>query len=206
MKKKILLTIALILVIGMLNINVYADNSDNSWFNTIINNGNDFGNQTGSMDAIDDLEGFIKGKIMPIVIDVGNLIIACVTIILGAKYIWSGADGKAEVLETLPAFVVGVMFFYIGEGWLTFMESVETQVGGDYEVLKNDIFATIAHIVRLMSFGGLLYMGIKYMLASAEGKSQLKTNMGSTVIGLLLVFSAVGVVEFIANIGVSIIQ
>ena len=201
MKKKILLTIVLILVVGVLGVNVYAA----GWLDTIIGQGNSFGNKGGSMPGIDGVGKFIKDEILPIVVDVGNVIIACVTIILGAKYIWSGAEGKAEVMETIPAFIVGVMFFYIGDEWLTFMNNVKGELGSGYDNLKSGIFSTIAYIVRLMSFGGMLYMGIKYMLASAEGKAQLKTNMGSAVIGLLLVFSAAGVVEYIAEIGAAII-
>ena len=44
-------------------------------------------------------------------------------------------------------------------------------------------------------------MGLRYMFASAEGKSQMKTSMGGVVLGITFVFMASKVVDFIIDIG-----
>ena len=43
------------------------------------------------------------------------------------------------------------------------------------------------------------------MFASAEGKSQIKTNMGGAVLGIIFVFMASQVVDFIIDIGESVL-
>ena len=138
---------------------------------------------------------------------IGNLVFAAVTVILGAKYIWSSAEGKSQVMESLPAFLVSVIFFYLGEslvGWLSGATGTLTSTGS-WTTVEAQIIGTINMVVQYVSFGGLLYLGVKYMFASAEGKSQIKTNMGGLVLGIIFVFMASNIVSYIVRITSSVI-
>ena len=67
--------------------------------------------------------------------------------------------------------------------------------------ISGKVIGTINLVVQYAAFGGILVLGLKYMFASAEGRAQLKTNMGGFVIGLVFVFCASKVVEYIVAVG-----
>jgi len=206
MKKKILMSILLIFVISVAVVNVHAT----GLLNNIISQGNSFGNSGSTTSLGTKLSAFIKGDVMSAVLAIGNLIFAAVTVILGAKYIWSSAEGKSEVMESLPTFVVAIIFFYLGETlvtWLTGTGGLATSISGatSWTSISGKIIWIVNTIVRYAAFGGILFLGLKYMFASAEGKSQLKTNMGGLVLGMVFVFLASKAVDFIISIGEGII-
>lgn len=201
MKKKIFLTILLVFLTSIFVVNAYAT----GFLDEIIDQGNEFG---GSSDGMgEQLDSFLRDKIIPIVASIGNLVFAAVTVILGAKYIWSGADGRSQVMETLPAFVAAVIFFYLGETIVVWLTGATGGIAGatEWKTIEGKIFGTICNVVRYASFGGLIFMGLKYMLASAEGKSQIKTNMGGVILGIVFVFLASNVVNFIIDMAESVI-
>lgn len=203
MKRKIFLTIVLIVIVSVCSVNVHAS----GFLNNIITQGNSFENKGTSTGIGPVLKDFITGDIMDIVWLVGNLVFGAVTVILGAKYIWSGAEGKSQVSETLPAFLVAVVFFYLGEGLVDWFTGATTTVSSasDWNSIAGLVFGTICSIVRYLSFGGLLYLGIRYMFASAEGKSQIKTSTGGLVLGIVFVFLASNAVDFIIRIADDVI-
>ena len=206
MKKKFLMGILLVFVISIVVVNVHAT----GLLNNIISQGNSFGNSGSTTSLGTKLSDFIKGDVMNAVLAIGNLIFAAVTVILGAKYIWSSAEGKSEVMESLPTFVVAVIFFYLGETlvtWLTGTGGLATSISGatSWTSISGKIIWIVNTIVRYAAFGGILFLGLKYMFASAEGKSQLKTNMGGLVLGMVFVFLASKAVDFIIGVGDSII-
>lgn len=200
MKKKVFLTICLIFFVVAIIAPVYAGLLDD-----IIDQGNDFsGTSTGIGPTISK---FIKKDIVEVIAAIGNLVFAAVTVILGAKYIWSSAEGKAQVMESLPAFVVAIVFFYLGENLVTFFLNTGNEItsAGDWDDLSNNVIWITNTIVRYASFGGILVLGLKYMFASAEGKSKIKTDMGGFFLGIVFVFAATSVVEFIVKIADEVI-
>ena len=117
MKKKIFLTILLVAIVSIFTVNAYAGLLDE-----IISQGNQFNNGSTTPVLGNKISTFLTGQVIPVVSAIGNLIFAAITVILGAKYIWSSADSKASVMESLPTFVAAVIFFYLGEsvvGWLS---------------------------------------------------------------------------------------
>jgi len=201
MKKKIILTLLLIFVVSLVTINVHAG----SFFNEIIEAGSSFGGSNSGIGTIG--HNFIHNNVVPIISLIGNLVFACVTVILGAKYIWSSAEGKSQVMESLPAFVLAVIFFYLGETIVTSLQgSTGTLTSAkEWNTVAGTVLGTINLVVRYLAFGGILYLGLRYMFASADGRSQIKTNMGGLVLGLVFVFMASKVVDFIIDIGEGII-
>lgn len=201
MKNKFLIASLFILVISLCLVNVHAGILDN-----IISQGSNFGGGTG--DSLGTkLSNFIKGDIMNIVSLVGNLVFAAVTVILGAKYIWSSAEGRSQVMETLPTFILAVMFFYLGESMISWLTSATSGITSakTWNTVAGNVIWIINTFVRYAAFGGILFLGLKYMFASAEGKSQLKASMGGFVIGIIFVFLASNVVDYIIDIGESVL-
>lgn len=160
-------------------------------------------------------------NIVPAVFSIGTLIFAAVTVILGVKFIWSSAEGKSEVQEALPGFVLAVIFFYLAEplinlllggtSKITGFDSINSMVAnsGSGTVSWNSIvgrtLGIINYVVKYLALAGLVYLGIRYMIASAEGKAALKVSMGGAAIGILFTFLATNVVQFIINAGESIL-
>lgn len=200
MKNKILVIIILILFIGTQFVFVEAGMLDE-----IISQGTGF--KGSSTDIGTTLSKFIKGDIMNTVLLIGNLVFAAVTVILGAKYIWSSAEGKSQVMESLPAFVVSVIFFYLASSlvdWFTGATSNITSAK-NWNTVAGNIIWIVNTVVRYAAFGGILVLGLKYMFASAEGKSQMKTNVGGLIIGIVFVFLASTVVDYIIDIGEAVL-
>ena len=64
----------------------------------------------------------------------------------------------------------------------------------------NKIWNTIEYILWVASFAGILFAGVRYMFASADQKADIKKGTISLVIGMVLVFSATLVIDFIVNV------
>ncbi len=176
---------------------------DDNLLDAMMCQGSHFGN-SGSTEGIGDtLEDFVLGDVFDAVFAIGNLIFAAITVILGAKYIWSSAEGKSQVQESLPTFVLAVIFFYLAEPLLGLILDVTSNVttSSNWQELSGNFIWIINTVVKYVALGGLIFMGVRYLLASAEGRASLKTSMGGMVIGVLFVFLASNVVNFIIEMG-----
>lgn len=200
MGKKLIILIVLLTLLSAFTVNVHATMLDE-----IIKQGSEFSGTSSSLG--NELSTFIKEDIMNIVSLIGNLIFAAVTVILGAKYIWSSAEGRSQVMETLPAFILAVMFFYLGEGIINWLISATSGIESatSWDTIAGNIIWVINTIVRYATFGGILCLGLKYMFESAEGRSKMKSSMGGLVIGIIFVFLASNVVNYIIDIGESVL-
>ena len=208
MLKKVIGIVMIICVVACLVTTVSAS----SYLNKIFDYGSKLNGTGGSMGTA--LKSFITDTIQPMIELIGNLIFAAVTVILGLKYIWSSAEGRAEVQESLPAFVVAVVFFYLAGSLVNVLTGTSSTTGileyignsGNWTSFAGRVMYIITTIVKYAALAGLVFMGIKYMMASAEGKSSMKTSMGGMVIGILFVFLASNVVNFFVSAGKQIIQ
>lgn len=201
MKSKFLITILLIISIGLSVAKVNANILDD-----IISQGSNF---TGNSEGIGNkLSEFISGDIMDSVLLVGNLVFAGVTVVLGAKYIWSSAEGKSQVMESLPGFVLAVVFFYLGGNLVSWLTAATGDIAeaDSWNTIAGSIIWIINTIVRYVAFGGIIFLGLKYMFAAAEARSIMKANMGALVIGIIFVFLASNVVDYIISVSENILS
>lgn len=183
-------------------------NSTGNILQDIISQGNRFQNSGGDTGLGSSIANYITGDIKTIVSVIGNLIFAAVTVILGAKYIWSGVEGRSQVKETLPNFIAAVLFFYLAVEITGLFSpktsgSIGSELGGvtDYNSLALKIIGTVNTVVKYASFAGVVFVGLRYMFASAEGKSQIKDSLVPMTLGVVLVFAATTVVDFIIKVG-----
>lgn len=67
------------------------------------------------------------------------------------------------------------------------------------DTLINNVWGTILTVLRVCAVAAIVFAGVKYMFASAEGKADIKSGMIGLVVGAILVFGASIVVEVIMN-------
>ena len=61
------------------------------------------------------------------------------------------------------------------------------------------IWGTVLTVLQVCAVAALVFAGVKYMFASADGKADIKNGMMGLVIGAILVFGASAVIKLIIN-------
>lgn len=215
MGKKIMVSLLLIVCVSFPVLMVNAANDSGTIVEEIFNQAEGFkpskdeNEEDVTLQIGTALKTFITDQIEPLIGMIGNLVFAGVTVILGMKYIWSSAEGKSEVLESLPGFVLAVVFFYLGGSLVDYFKG--SSLGGivgatSWNDIEDAIWGIIYLVAQYGSFAGILVLGLRYMFASAEGKAKVKANFGVFAIGLLFVFSASNVVNFIIELGGDVLK
>jgi len=172
--------------------------------NTIFNSGS-----TWISNAVDQnglgagIANYIGGDILKLVEEIGNLVFFIVATFLGVKYIWSGVTGKSQIKETLPTFVVGATFFYSAQLMFDIFNGEFNTLfsGGSYTTVFSSLWATVVVIVQILSIAGIVAIGLKYMISSADTKADIKKSLFPMALGLVMIFSLSKVMTFIVDIG-----
>lgn len=190
--KKHIIIVGLLVLILMSTQAVYAT----SWWEDAHSfwNGETSSVADEAMQSLDPLVTLIK--------TVGNMIFVAVTVVLGVKYIWGGVDAKASVKDSLMTLVVAALVFY---GWNTISGLFVTGnklnfISGNPETTAQTIYSTILYVLNFLAIGGVVYIGVKYMLAGAEGKSQLKARGVPVVLGLIMVYATITFLNIIVGL------
>lgn len=219
---KYFLVIAALLAVFILNApKCYAvENNSNievaSMVDDIFSQGNSF-YSTGQSDSSDSsslgnsITSYLKekGGIIDLLRSIGYLVFSVVTVVLGLKYVWSGVEGKSQIKETLPTFVIAVVMFYLADNLYSLFSGAASSIiigKSDFDTVAGGIRATINAVVRVGTMIGIVFLGIKYMLSSASGKADLKNSLLPLVVGMVLVYSATEIVDFIINAGSQVIK
>ena len=66
--------------------------------------------------------------------------------------------------------------------------------------VANNIWATVAAIVQILAVAAVIIAGVRYMFASADTKADIKQQTVILIVGAILVFAAVPLLQFIQNI------
>lgn len=72
-----------------------------------------------------------------------------------------------------------------------------TQSIGTVDTAVQKIWGTVLTVLQVLAVAALVFAGVKYMFASAEGKADIKNGMVGLVIGAILVFGASAVIKMI---------
>lgn len=192
MKKTIKMNFVILLIIGMILVNNFIFAS-NDWWGSAYSFFN--GNYTATnISALSDIQSMIEF--------IGNMIFVATTVILGVKYIWGSVESKASVKDSLVTLVVAALFFY---GWSTIKDMFIggngiLKFGNNYQVTANSIYSTILYICNFLAVGGIVYVGVRYMMAGADGKAQLKAKGVPMVLGIIMVYATITFLKFIVSI------
>ena len=205
-KKNIFLMLILVLFIGTIGNEVFAasgigfwDQASN-WYSGQKNNS--VGISTNMLDGISDLLEIV-----------GTAVIAIATVVIGAKYMLGTVQGKVEAKENLITLLVACFFFF---GWTNIRDLLisgnasgengingSTQLiflqGGNIQTTFAQVFSFVVLVAKFLCVFAIIYMGVKYIFAGANAKAQLKEKSPAMIIGIILIFCAVNVVGFIAD-------
>lgn len=136
---------------------------------------------------------------------VGTTIIIVATIVLGIKYIIGTVDSKTSAKEGLITLLVACVFFF---GWTSiknllfpdnnfiFTEATDTS----YTNMVGRMFSTFTYIAQFIVVGAIIFVGIKYIFAGADGRAELKSKSVYFIIGIILVFATTNVLSFVSDI------
>lgn len=137
----------------------------------------------------------------------GNAVIIIVTIILGIKYMFGSVEGKTDVKQGLITLFIAMLFFYGGTSvYDLFVTGGNLSLVGDTaEGTIFNIYSTIIYFAKFAAIGGIIYIGVKYMFAGAEGKADLKGKGAPFFIGVIMVFATLSFLSVIQKIIADII-
>ncbi len=135
----------------------------------------------------------------------GTTVIVLVTIFLGIKYMFGTFEAKADVKESLVTLLVACVFFFGWDAiWNLLFPSGEfvfnPSTATSYTTPLGIVFSTATKIANFAAIGAVIYIGIKYIFAGASGKADLKAHSGQFIIGAIMAFCAIGLLNYISTI------
>lgn len=90
--------------------------------------------------------------------------------------------------------------FEDNEGKLTMGDGKgEGYIGGSTTLNKsvNAVWQFIKHLIQILALGVVIFVGIRYMMASADQKADIKKSMMWLVIGAVITFCSTTVIQYI---------
>ena len=198
-------------LIVMTTTNVYAIQVDDieldteagkSFIDSIIGIANGFKGQSNTDNsAADALQNSLKEVISELagaIFFVGNVVFFICAIFLGVKYLAQTSQGKADVKAGMANLLVGAIFFYAAELIFGFANESFTEIMAESssEGMLARIFGTVVPIAQMLSFGAIIFIGLKYMFAGSREKSKIKQQLIPLAIGIMLVFSTTTIINF----------
>ena len=147
--------------------------------------------------------GGIFDGIIDMIFTIGNLIILVAIVFMGLRYVWSGAQGKSDIKESMINMSAGVIFFYLAQGIYDFLAGIFVgyATASSFDQFGKDVWSTVALIAQYGSLIGLIAVGLRYMLNNADTKADIKKQLFPVILGLVLIFCVTNVATFIINVG-----
>ena len=170
-------------------------------FSNSIKNGVDI-SKNGGEDGFLNIRGLFNG-VIDMIFTIGNLIILVAIVFMGLRYVWSGAQGKSDIKESMINMSAGVIFFYLAQGIYDFLAGIFVgyATASSFDQFGKDAWATVALIAQYGSLIGLIAVGLRYMLNNADTKADIKKQLFPVILGLVLIFCVTNVATFIINVG-----
>lgn len=136
------------------------------------------------------------------ILSIARYILYIAILFMGVRCIWNGVEGKTQFKETLPYILLAIIFTFAADKMVGLAQAVfdPDQFKYDYATRGNEIFGSVALIVAMLSFGGIIFTGVKFMFASVDGKADAKKHLFPILIGCLLVFAAGTIVSITLSI------
>lgn len=192
--KRVTLCLIILGIFIMANNNVFADFYGDAfnWFNQ--------GREDSTMK---DAMSTIITPITTYVKIIGTCVITIATIILGLRYIFASAEGKTLAKEGAINLLVACILFF---GWSNIESMLHDGTSfilyksSDFNSTVKLIFSVFKLVAEAAAIVGILYVGIKYIFAGAQGKADLKSKSFPFVIGIILTFSTFEVLNLISKV------
>ena len=110
-----------------------------------------------------------------------------------------GVESKANVKDSLLTLVVAACMFY---GFSTLETIINPRIfisSSSAEDTVLNIYSTVLYIANFLAIGGIVYIGVRYMMAGAEGRASLKANSVPIVLGIIMVYATMTFLNFIVG-------
>lgn len=136
---------------------------------------------------------------------VGTTVIVIATIFLGVKYIIGSVESKTEVKESLITLLIACLFFFgwneisnilVPGGKLIWSSTDDTS----YKQMVGRVFNTVVFVLNIAAVIAIIYVGIKYIFSGASGKAELKGRSPYFIIGIILTFCSVALLNFVSKV------
>lgn len=156
----------------------------------------------------DEIGGVINKEIdnlglIDAALKVGNLIFVIITAVLGVKYIFAGSAAKADIKNSLITLCFAIVFFFLARTVWSFANGSLTDLFGgaaDYDTIAGKIWRTISFVINICAILGIVLIGLRYMLASANTRADIKNELIPVAVGIVLVYATVNVINFILSV------
>lgn len=108
---------------------------------------------------------------------------------------------KKFMLRVMP--IVFVALLIVGNSvlaWSGVDKNITNPTGSiGLENKVGNVWGTVLTILRILAVAAIVFAGVKYMFASAEGKADIKGGMIGLVVGAIMVFGASIVIDIIMS-------
>lgn len=113
---------------------------------------------------------------------------------------------KKFMLRVMPIVLVAVLMVGNVVFAIDPQEPTSGQAISGIVNVSNNIWATIAAVVQILAVAAVIIAGVRYMFASADTKADIKQQTVILIVGAILVFAAVPLLQFIQNIAEDALQ
>lgn len=141
-----------------------------------------------------DIDTKFVDKLVKIIQRIGTFVAVGVLMVIGIKYMTGSLEEKAEYKRTMMPYLIGCFFLFGASNLAPQIAEIF-----DFEKLNNTtkVGNAILGLIRVagtfIAVGGLMILGIKYMVGSIEERANYKKTMIPFVVGAVLLFAAVNI-------------
>lgn len=107
---------------------------------------------------------------------------------------------KIITLLTIIVLIISVVFpiFAAGTDFITdTSDKISNTSTASIDTVKNKIWGSAKLILQVAAVSAVLFAGVRYMMASADQKADIKKSMVPLVIGAVIVFGTTILIEFV---------
>lgn len=111
---------------------------------------------------------------------------------------------KKNVLTIILIFAILILFsstiVATGESFITGTEPIAPSGNAQITSVVPKIWLSVKLVLQVLALSAFLVTGIKYMMASADQKADIKKSLIMTIIGVALVFGTTIVIDFVTGV------
>ena len=116
---------------------------------------------------------------------------------------------KAKIIFSRVIPIVFILMIVVSTNVLAFgsfdvsqVENIETGTESieSADVAVGKVWNTVVLILQILAVAAVVFAGVRYMFASADGKADIKKQSIGLIVGAILVFGATFVINFIVDI------
>lgn len=153
---------------------------------------------TGSETEIEELK-FID-NVTDLVRTVGSFIAVGALMVIGIRYMMGSTEERASYKKSMMPYIIGCFILFGAANIAPQFKDLFSNMGNTTEDIGNKILGLIQVIGTFISVGGLMILGIRYMMGSTEERASYKKSMLPYIIGAVLLFAAVNITTIIYNV------